>query len=153
MSKLRHLGRKSILNAAQIARPRTILDKFSNPNPNRDYEIQFVFREFTSICPVTGQPDFATIRIVYVPDKKCVEMKSLKLYFLAYRNKGIFFESVVNTILDDLVWALSPRRMTVTGEFSARGGTAATVTACHNPKKSERDTMEILPDPDSVHML
>jgi|SRR5271170_5453030 len=129
MKRLRHLGHKSVLTAAQIARPRTILDTFANPNPNRDYEIVFTFPEFTSMCPVTHQPDFATIRITYIPDKKCVEMKSLKLYFLAYRNKGIFFEAVVNTILDDLVQVLSPRTMTVVGEFSPRGGTAATVTA------------------------
>jgi len=127
----RHLGRKSVLTARQIAQPRAILDTFPNPRPRREYEIQFVFPEFTSICPVTGQPDFATITITYTPHKKCVEMKSLKLYFLAYRNKGIFFEAAVNTILDDLVRALSPRRMTVVGEFSVRGGTAATVTAGH----------------------
>ena len=109
--------------------PRTILDAFPNPRPQRDYEIKFVFPEFTSVCPVTGQPDFATITISYVPDRRCVEMKSLKLYFFAFRNKGIFYESVVNTILDDLVDALKPRQMTVIGEFAVRGGTAGTVTA------------------------
>ena len=88
-----------------------------------------MFPEFTSVCPVTGQPDFATITIRYVPDLLCVEMKSLKLYFFAYRDKGIFYEAVVNTILDDLVDALKPRRMTVIGEFNVRGGTAGTVTA------------------------
>jgi 7-cyano-7-deazaguanine reductase len=80
---------------------------------------------------VTGQPDFATITIQYVPDKKCVEMKSLKLYFFAYRNKGIFFEAAVNTILEDLVWAIAPWRMTVTGHFAVRGGMSAVVTASH----------------------
>ena len=132
----KHLGRKSILTAAEIARPRTILDTFANPNPNRDYEIELVFPEFTSICPVTGQPDFATITVSYVPEKLCVEMKSLKLYFFAYRNKGIFFEAAINTILDDLASVLSPRRMSVTGTFSARGGMSAIVTATYPPAAS-----------------
>ena len=122
------LGRKSILSDEQIASPRSILDTFDNPRPERDYEIKFVFPEFTSVCPVTGQPDFATITITYVPDKRCVEMKSLKLYFFAYRNKGIFYEAVTNTILDDLVAVLKPRRMKVVGEFAVRGGTAGIVT-------------------------
>jgi 7-cyano-7-deazaguanine reductase len=81
------------------------------------------------MCPVTGQPDFATITITYVPDRLCVEMKSLKLYFLSFRNKGIFYESVVNTILDDLVATTKPRQMTVVGKFAVRGGTAGTVSA------------------------
>ena len=129
--RLTQLGHRSALTPEQIERPRTILETFDNPRPQRDYEIKFVFPEFTSMCPVTGQPDFATITITYVPDRLCVEMKSLKLYFLAYRNKGIFYESVVNTILDDLVDALDPRRMTVIGDFAVRGGTAGTVTATH----------------------
>jgi 7-cyano-7-deazaguanine reductase len=123
------LGRKSILSESQIEQPRTILDTFDNPRPERDYEIRFGFPEFTSVCPVTGQPDFATITVSYVPDRLCVEMKSLKLYFFAYRNKGIFYEAVVNTILDDLVASLKPRRMTVVGEFAVRGGTSGIVTA------------------------
>jgi len=126
---LRHLGKKSILTEGQIARPRSILDTFPNPRPGRKYEITFRFPEFTSICPITGQPDFAAITVSYVPGKSCVEMKSLKLYFFSYRNKGIFYEDVVNTILDDLAAVLKPRRMTVTGDFAARGGTTATVTA------------------------
>ena len=126
-----HLGHKSILTADQIAEPRTILDTFENPRPGRYYQVKFVFPEFTSMCPVTGQPDFATITIDYVPGKLCVEMKSLKLYFLAYRNKGIFYEAVVNTILDDLVATLDPRDITVTGDFAVRGGTAGVVTARH----------------------
>jgi 7-cyano-7-deazaguanine reductase len=133
-----HLGQRPILSDAQVAAPRTILDSFANPRPRRDYEIKFVFPEFTSMCPVTGQPDFATITITYVPDKLCVEMKSLKLYFLAYRNKGIFYEAVVNTILDDLVAALKPRRMTVVGDFNARGGTSGTVTASHEGRPQLR---------------
>jgi 7-cyano-7-deazaguanine reductase len=123
-----HLGKKSVLTEAQIESPRTILDRFANPFPNRDYEIEFVFPEFTSMCPVTGQPDFATITVEYVADQFCVEMKSLKLYFQAYRNKGIFFEAVTNTICDDLVALLSPRKMKVIGAFNVRGGTAGTVT-------------------------
>ena len=132
--KSKHLGKKSILTSAQIERPRTILDTFANPKPDRDYEIQFIFPEFTSMCPVTGQPDFATISVTYIPDKLCVEMKSLKLYYLAYRNKGIFYESVVNTILDDLVGALKPRSMTVVGDFAVRGGTKGIVTARHDQR-------------------
>jgi 7-cyano-7-deazaguanine reductase len=123
------LGSGSHLRNSQTQTPRSILEVFENPRPQRDYQVQFVFPEFTSVCPVTGQPDFATITIRYVPDLLCVEMKSLKLYFFAYRDKGIFYEAVVNTILDDLVDALKPRRMTVIGEFNVRGGTAGTVTA------------------------
>src|SRR5687768_1888117 len=133
--RLTQLGHKSILSDAQIAAPRTILETFDNPRPRRDYEIKFVFPEFTSMCPVTDQPDFATITIAYVPDRLCVEMKSLKLYFLAYRNKGIFYEAVVNTILDDLVATLKPRRMTVVGDFAPRGGTAGIVTATYQASK------------------
>jgi len=130
-----HLGKKSILAEEQLADPRSILDTFDNPFPNRDYEIEFVFPEFTSVCPVTGQPDFATITIRYIPDKLCVEMKSLKLYFFSYRNKGIFYEAVTNTILDDLVNATKPRKMTVIGEFNARGGTFGTITVNYQKKK------------------
>ena len=132
------LGAKSILTEAQVADPASILEAFPNPRPERDYQVEFVFPEFTSVCPVTGQPDFATITVRYVPDRQCVEMKSLKLYFFAYRNKGIFYEAVVNTILDDLVAALSPRRMTVIGQFAVRGGTAGTVTAEHDASRDGR---------------
>lgn len=124
----KHLGAKSILTPAQIESPATILDVFPSPRPGRDYEIKFVFPEFTSMCPVTGQPDFATITVIYTPDQKCVEMKSLKLYYLAFRNKGIFYEGVANTILDDLVSALKPKRMTVIADFNARGGTVGVIT-------------------------
>src|SRR5690242_10531026 len=127
--RFKQLGHRSILSEDQIERPRTILEAFPNPRPQRDYEIKFIFPEFTSMCPVTGQPDFATITVQYVPDQRCVEMKSLKLYFLAYRNKGIFYEAVVNTILDDLIAVLDPRKMTIIGDFAVRGGTAGTVTA------------------------
>ena len=126
---LKQLGSKSILTDAQLADPRSILEAFPNPRPQRDYQIQFVFPEFTSVCPVTGQPDFATITVRYVPGERCVEMKSLKLYFFSYRNKGIFYEAVTNTILDDLVAACAPRRMTVVGDFTVRGGLKTVVTA------------------------
>jgi 7-cyano-7-deazaguanine reductase len=129
----KHLGRRSVLTDAQLADPRSILDTFPNPRPGRDYEIRFVFPEFTSMCPVTGQPDFATITVTYTPGERCVEMKSLKLYFLSYRNKGVFYEAVVNTILDDLVAVLDPVRMTVEGDFAVRGGTRGVVTATHDP--------------------
>lgn len=125
---MKSLGKKTILTRQQIARPRSILDTFPNPSPNRDYSIRFVFPEFTSVCPVTGQPDFATITVEYVPDKLCMEMKSLKLYFFSFRDKGIFYEAVTNQILDDLVAILHPRKMTVTGDFAVRGGTAGTIT-------------------------
>jgi 7-cyano-7-deazaguanine reductase len=141
-SQLTQLGSKSILTPEQIEQPRLILEAFGNPRPQRDYQIQFVFPEFTSVCPVTGQPDFATITVRYVPDQLCVEMKSLKLYYFSYRNKGIFYEAVTNTILDDLVWLLSPRRMTVIGEFAVRGGTAGTITVDYNaaqPKPTQRN--------------
>ncbi|MGN6507693.1 MAG: preQ(1) synthase [Tepidisphaeraceae bacterium] len=131
---LKELGKRSVLTEQQIAQPRQILEAFPNPRPERDYEIQFVFPEFTSVCPVTGQPDFATITVTYVPNKYCVEMKSLKLYFFAYRNKGIFYEGVVNTIMDDLVAILKPRKMQVVGEFAVRGGTAGIVTVNYGKK-------------------
>ena len=127
----RELGRRSTLSDAQIAEPRTILDSFPNPRPGRDYSIRFEFPEFTSMCPVTGQPDFATIVVTYTPDQRCVEMKSLKLYYLAFRNKGIFYEAVVNQILDDLVLALDPLRIEVVGDFAVRGGTKGIVTCRH----------------------
>ncbi len=135
---MKALGRKSILTKSQLANPRSILDTFPNPRPDRDYEIQFVFPEFTSLCPVTGQPDFATITINYIPDKRCVEMKSLKLYFFSFRDKGIFYEAVVNQILDDLVAILKPKQMKVTGKFAVRGGTEGIVTAEYSANESVR---------------
>ena len=122
------LGRLSALSEAQVEDPRSILDTFDSPRPDRDFEIRFEFPEFTSICPVTGQPDFATITVVYSPADRCVEMKSLKLYFLAFRNKGMFYEAVTNQIFDDLHAALSPRRLKVVGDFAVRGGTKGVVT-------------------------
>ena len=103
-------------------RPSRQLETFPNPNPNRDYEISFEAPEFTCLCPMTGQPDFATIRIRYVPDQKCVELKSLKLYLWSFRDEGTFHEAVTNRIADDLIDALAPRRLTVEGDFYVRGG-------------------------------
>ena len=97
----------------------------------RDYVIEIVCPEFTSVCPKTGLPDFGEIRIVYVPDERCLELKALMYYFIAYRNRGIFYESVTNQILDDLVEACHPRRMTVVGDFSVRGGIKTVVTASY----------------------
>ncbi|HEY7291352.1 MAG TPA: preQ(1) synthase [Vicinamibacterales bacterium] len=105
------------------------LETFPNPRPERDFEIAIDCPEFTSVCPKTGLPDFGEIRITYVPDKLCVELKSLKYYLIEFRNRGIFYESVTNQILDDLVNALAPRRMRVVGDFSVRGGIKTTVTA------------------------
>lgn len=105
------------------------LETFPNPRPERDYEIAIACPEFTSMCPKTGLPDFGTIRIRYTPDAHCVELKALKYYLLSYRNQGIFYEAATNRILDDLVAACRPRRMTVVGDFTARGGITTTVTA------------------------
>lgn len=102
---------------------------FPNPYPERDYVITHSNPEFTSVCPVTGLPDFGEITVIFVPDKWCVELKSLKYYFLGFRNRGIFYEAVVNEILEDLVNAMEPRWMEVTGEFSTRGGLHSTVVA------------------------
>ena len=112
-------------------RPSRKLETFSNPRPGRDYEISFECPEFTCVCPMTGQPDFATIRIRYVPDRLCVELKSLKLYLWSYREEGAFHETVTNRILDDLVAAVRPKEMTVTGDFAVRGGIHTVVTATH----------------------
>ena len=109
--------------------PSTSLDSFDNPNPERDYTIRIDTPEFTCLCPLTGQPDFATIEIEYVPDRLCLELKALKLYFWAYRDQGAFHEAVTNRILGDLVAAIAPRFMRVRAEFNVRGGvyTAGTV--------------------------
>ena len=104
------------------------LETFPNPRPGRDFEIAIACPEFTSMCPKTGLPDFGTITIRYVPDATCLELKALKYYLLHYRNQGIFYEAATNTILDDLVAACQPRRMTVVGDFTARGGITTKVT-------------------------
>jgi 7-cyano-7-deazaguanine reductase len=107
----------------------TTIETFPNPRPEREFEIAIDCPEFTSMCPKTGLPDFGTIRIRYVPDARCIELKSLKYYLLEFRNKGIFYEAATNQILDDLVAACAPRRMTVVGDFTARGGITTKVTA------------------------
>ncbi|HEY3382835.1 MAG TPA: preQ(1) synthase [Vicinamibacterales bacterium] len=108
--------------------PAPSIETFANPNPGRDYEIAIQCPEFTSVCPKTGLPDFGEIRITYVPDQRCIELKALKYYLIEFRNKGIFYESVTNQILDDLVAVCSPRRMTVVGDFTPRGGIKTVVT-------------------------
>ena len=110
-------------------KPSKQLETFPNPRPERDCEIAMECPEFTCICPRTGQPDFATIRIRYVPADLCVELKSLKLYLWSYRDEGAFHEAVINRILDDLVEACRPKTMTVVGDFNVRGGIHTTVTA------------------------
>ena len=110
------------------------LETFENECPGRDYTIRIECPEFTSVCPRTGQPDFGTLWITYIPDRKCVELKSLKLYLQQYRNEGIFYEHVTNRILDDLVAAVEPRKMTLEAAFNARGGITTTVTAVFQGK-------------------
>jgi 7-cyano-7-deazaguanine reductase len=107
------------------------LETFPNPRPERDFEIAIDCPEFTSVCPKTGLPDFGAIRITYVPGDRCIELKSLKYYLIEFRNRGIFYEAVTNQILDDLVAACGPRRMTVVGDFSIRGGIKTVVTASY----------------------
>ena len=109
----------------------TKLEVFSNPKPDRDYNITIDCPEFTSVCPKTGMPDFGEIRINYIPNKLCIELKTLKYYLVGFRDQGIYYESVTNTILDDLVDTCAPRRMTVTGAFSARGGITTKITATY----------------------
>jgi 7-cyano-7-deazaguanine reductase len=115
-------------------RPRTTLETFANPNPGRDYLVHIEVPEFTCLCPLTGQPDFATIVLDYVPDKRNIELKSLKLYMWAYRDQGAFHEAVTNKILDDLVQALAPRFMRLTARWFVRGGIYTTVVAEHRKK-------------------
>ncbi|MBU2445365.1 MAG: preQ(1) synthase [Bacteroidetes bacterium] len=112
-----------------------ILETFDNQYPHRDYTVTHYAREFTSVCPKTGQPDFAQIIIEYIPNKKCVELKSLKLYLNSFRNDGIFYESVVNFICEDLVKLMKPRYLKVTGEFNTRGGIESVVVAEHKTQK------------------
>jgi len=113
------------------------IEIFPNPVPERDYTIDMECPEFTCLCPKTGQPDFATLFISYVPDKLCIELKSLKIYLTSYRNEGGFHEKVVNVILDDLVSACKPRKMTIVGDFNVRGGIHTTVTVEYLGKKAK----------------
>jgi len=112
-------------------RPSRKLKTFANPHPERDYEIEFDCPEFTCLCPLTGQPDFARFLITYVPDRKCVELKSLKLYLWSFRDQGAFHEKVTNQVADDLVAALRPRRLDLRGEWFVRGGIATVVRVSH----------------------
>jgi len=109
--------------------PKATVETFPNPAPHRDYVIQHSCPEFTSVCPKTGQPDFATIELEYIPDELCVELKSLKLYYYSFRNEGIYYEAVVNRMLDEMVEACAPRWMRVTGHFNVRGGISSVVVA------------------------
>ena len=118
-------------SAAVSTTPSRQLETFPNPRPARDYEVRFECPEFTCVCPKTGQPDFATIRIRYVPHERCVELKSLKLYLWSYRDQGAFHEAVTNQILDDLVATVAPRRMSVEGDFYVRGGIKTVVEASY----------------------
>ena len=116
------------------SKPNKTLVSFPNPNPGRDYLIHMQIPEFTCLCPMTGQPDFATIALDYIADRRCVELKSLKLYIWSYRNEGAFHEAVTNRILDDLVHSLAPRFMRVSAKFFVRGGIFTTVVAEHRKR-------------------
>jgi 7-cyano-7-deazaguanine reductase len=118
-------------------KPSKTLETFPNPNPERDYEIAFEAPEFTCLCPMTGQPDFATIRIRYVPGATCVELKSLKLYLWSYRDEGAFHEAVTNRIANDLIAAVDPRFLEVEGDFYVRGGISTRVKVRHGKAKAE----------------
>ena len=111
--------------------PTKTLETFDNPHPERDYVVRIETAEFTCVCPITGQPDFATVRIEYVPDQKCVELKSLKLFFWTFREEGHFHEDVINRVLGSLVEVLQPRTMTVEGDFNVRGGLQTKVTVSY----------------------
>jgi 7-cyano-7-deazaguanine reductase len=115
-------------------KPSKKLDTFPNPAPGRDFHIHMQIPEFTCLCPMTGQPDFATLILDYVPDKKCVELKAMKLYIWSYRNEGAFHEKVTNQILDDIVAAISPRYARLTAKFFVRGGIFTNVVAEHRKK-------------------
>jgi len=107
------------------------IDSFENPHRGRDYEIEFVAPEFTSMCPMTGQPDFGTLTVTYTPEARCIELRSFKYYLQTFRDRGIFYEDVVNQVLDDIVAAIAPRWVMVTGQFSTRGGISTRITATH----------------------
>ena len=111
--------------------PSTDLETFANPHPGRDYTVRIRIPEFTCLCPKTGQPDFATLQLEYVPDRRCVELKALKLYIWSFRDEGAFHEAVTNRILDDLCAACQPRFMRITAEFNVRGGIYTAVVAEH----------------------
>jgi 7-cyano-7-deazaguanine reductase len=127
---------KTVMPANTDPPSRDQLESFANPNPGRDYTIEIDCPEFTSVCPITGQPDFGTITFTYVPDQLCVELKSLKLYLQRFRNQGIFYEAVTNRLLDDFVARIQPRRCTVVGAFTPRGGITSKIVCQYEAAKS-----------------
>jgi 7-cyano-7-deazaguanine reductase len=131
-----------------VTRPsKNSLEAFPNPNPERDYTIRMRIPEFTCLCPKTGQPDFATLHLEYVPDSKCVELKSLKLYIWSFRNEGAFHEAVTNRIVDDLVRLMEPRFLRLEAEFNVRGGIYTTVVAEHKQPRWRAPVAVQLPEP------
>jgi 7-cyano-7-deazaguanine reductase len=142
MARSKQPGQLTLLGRSDVKLPASPVDAhletFPNPAPNRDYRIHFETDDFTSVCPVTGQPDFARIDIDYVPDRLCVESKSLKFYLASYRNERAFNEAVTNRILDDFIKACAPREAIVTAQFSARGGIALTVRVEYPDKRIGR---------------
>ncbi|MGD0493911.1 MAG: preQ(1) synthase [Steroidobacteraceae bacterium] len=123
----------------------TTLETFANPTPERDYTIRMSIPEFTCLCPKTGQPDFATLKLEYVPDQRCVELKSLKIYVWSFRNRGAFHEAVTNEILGDLVRATAPRFMRLVAEFNVRGGIHTTIVAEHRQPEWRAAPPVVLP--------
>lgn len=126
------MGKLALKKRKTPASQSGILEVFPNPHPQRDYEIEHIAAEFTSVCPKTGQPDFGTITFIYTPDRVCVELKSLKLYLQTYRNKGIFYEDLTNVIFEELLSILKPRRLSVISEWTPRGGLRSAIR-CHYP--------------------
>ncbi len=120
------------------SKPSKALESFPNPNPERDYLIRMRIPEFTCLCPKTGQPDFATLLLDYIPDRKCVELKSLKLYVWSYRNEGVFHEAVTNRIADDLARLLSPRLLRLVAQFFVRGGIFTSIVVALPPIEEQR---------------
>ncbi len=129
--------------------PSSTLETFPNPKPERDYDIEIRCPEFTSVCPKTGLPDFGEILITYVPDELCLELRALKYYMVEFRNQGIFYEAVTNRILDELVEVCKPRRMTVIGDFSVRGGISTVVTASYEKPGRPGTPARVKPAPAS----
>lgn len=136
-----------IRSPAAVAGPSKQLETFENPNPGRDYTIRITVPEFTCLCPKTGQPDFATLYLEYVPDARCVELKSLKLYVWSFRDEGAFHEAVTNRILEDLVAAMDPRFLRLTADFNVRGGVYTEVVVEHRRADWEPEIPVVLPPP------
>lgn len=134
--------RKALLMAESSKVPAGELETFANQYPGRDYTIEIVCPEFTSLCPKTGQPDFGIITFTYTPAERCVELKSLKLYLQRFRNEGIFYEHIVNRLLDDFVAACRPRRCKVVGAFTPRGGITTTVTSTFEAKAASEESRQ-----------